>query len=158
MPSTNLSGSNIFDPDLEEQTPAQDIMTEGIMQIAGGIETVVQQLQLQVVLWCLSLMPWDDRDELHVLHRGTRAATAAAAASVSILMRSHDCHELHFLRRGRRAATAAAGSALVSITVCLHDCESMLQLLRVAATATATGSSDSAFNLTCMTGGYCSGR
>lgn len=57
MPSTNLSGSNIFDPDLEEQTPAQDIMTEGIMQIAGGIETVVQQLQLQVVLWCLSLMP-----------------------------------------------------------------------------------------------------
>lgn len=38
----------MFAPDLEEQTDAQDIMTDGIMQIAGGIETIVQQLQLQV--------------------------------------------------------------------------------------------------------------
>ena len=38
----------MFAPDEEDQKPAQDIMTDGIMQIAGGIENVVQQLQLQV--------------------------------------------------------------------------------------------------------------
>ena len=38
----------MFAQDEEDQKPAQDIMTDGIMQIAGGIETIVQQLQLQV--------------------------------------------------------------------------------------------------------------
>jgi len=38
--------------DLEDQTVAQDIMTDGIMQIAGGIETIVQQLQLKVRSSC----------------------------------------------------------------------------------------------------------
>ena len=47
--SGNLSASNVFTPDSDDQTAAQDIMTDGIMQIAGGIETVVQQLQLQVI-------------------------------------------------------------------------------------------------------------
>ena len=51
--TTNLS-SNMFAPDEEDQKPAQDIMTDGIMQIAGGIETVVQQLQLQVSIQRLS--------------------------------------------------------------------------------------------------------
>ena len=54
IPSTNLSGSNMFAPDLEDQTDAQDIMTDGIMQIAGGIETIVQQLQLQVLILTLT--------------------------------------------------------------------------------------------------------
>ena len=49
--STNLSGSNMFAPDIEDQTAAQDIMTDGIMQIAGGLETLMQQLQLQVMSW-----------------------------------------------------------------------------------------------------------
>ncbi len=43
-----MSGSNLLAADLEDQPVAQDIMTDGIMQIAGGIETIVQQLQLQV--------------------------------------------------------------------------------------------------------------
>lgn len=47
--SSNLSASNMYAPDSDDQTAAQDIMTDGIMQIAGGIETVVQQLQLQVI-------------------------------------------------------------------------------------------------------------
>ena len=47
--SANLSASNMFAPDEEDQKPTQDIMTDGIMQIAGGIESVVQQLQLQVM-------------------------------------------------------------------------------------------------------------
>ncbi len=55
--STHLSGSNLLAADLDDQPVAQDIMTDGIMQIAGGIETIVQQLQLQVytltVAWLL---------------------------------------------------------------------------------------------------------
>ena len=46
--SAHMSGSNLLAADLEDQPVAQDIMTDGIMQIAGGIETIVQQLQLQV--------------------------------------------------------------------------------------------------------------
>ena len=46
--SAHLSGSNLLAADLDDQPVAQDIMTDGIMQIAGGIETIVQQLQLQV--------------------------------------------------------------------------------------------------------------
>ncbi len=45
-----MSGSNLLAADLEDQPVAQDIMTDGIMQIAGGIETIVQQLQLQVCM------------------------------------------------------------------------------------------------------------
>ncbi|KAL0044023.1 hypothetical protein WJX82_003156 [Trebouxia sp. C0006] len=45
--SAHMSGSNLLAADLEDQPVAQDIMTDGIMQIAGGIETIVQQLQLQ---------------------------------------------------------------------------------------------------------------
>ena len=45
-----MSGSHLLAVDLEDQTVTQDIMTDGIMQIAGGIETMVQQLQLQVRL------------------------------------------------------------------------------------------------------------
>ena len=47
--STHLSGSSLLAADLEDQTGSQDVMTDGIMQIAGGIETIVQQLQLQVL-------------------------------------------------------------------------------------------------------------
>lgn len=46
--SMHLSGYNLVVADLDDQSAAQDIMTDGIMQIAGGIETIVQQLQLQV--------------------------------------------------------------------------------------------------------------
>ncbi|KAL0039958.1 hypothetical protein WJX79_000037 [Trebouxia sp. C0005] len=45
--SMHLSGYNLVVADLDDQSAAQDIMTDGIMQIAGGIETIVQQLQLQ---------------------------------------------------------------------------------------------------------------
>lgn len=44
----SLLASNMFAQDEEDQKPAQDIMTDGIMLIAGGIESIVQQLQLQV--------------------------------------------------------------------------------------------------------------
>ena len=40
----------MFAQDEEDQKPAQDIMTDGIMLIAGGIESIVQQLQLQVTI------------------------------------------------------------------------------------------------------------
>ena len=50
-----MSGSNLLAADLDDQPVAQDIMTDGIMQIAGGIETIVQQLQLQV---CMLSTTW----------------------------------------------------------------------------------------------------
>ena len=55
--SAHFSASNLLPADLDDQPMSQDIMTEGIMQIAGGIEGIVQQLQLQVC-HCIAAKLW----------------------------------------------------------------------------------------------------
>ena len=46
--STHMAASNMIAAEPQDQPIAQDVMTDGIMQIAGGIEGIVQQLQIQV--------------------------------------------------------------------------------------------------------------